>query len=233
MTTISKILTVVITVFSLFFLGFASVISVSGRNWESEMNQLPQFTFTLQEGEQPTWTSTDKLSGTPVATSQYLPEVVLKSWQKLQQDRQAEIQDLQEQIDKLEPQISKNKALIESDLKALKEKFNLLIKEKEEIKTVTGQVDAKLAEINQETEKVQELITKRREDVQRLARILQGIRTEHTRLLEDKRTIEQSIIRLQGSIAKAERRSRQLQSAGLTVSSTAKAAKDSETGTIK
>ena len=233
MTTISKILTVVITVFSLFFLGFAAMVSVAGRNWESDINALPEFTFTLQEGEQPTWTATHKLTGENVGTSPYLPELILKSWQKLQQDRQQQIQDIEAEITRYEPLIVQNKDLIEADLKALKEKFKQLVKEKEQIKETTAMVDAEIAETNQEIDKTQTLITKRREDVQRLTRILQGIRTEHNRLLQDKLKIEQSIVRLQGSIAKAERRTKQFESAGLSLNSTVKADKDAETSTLK
>lgn len=213
---LSRILTVVIAVASIAFMGFAGAVSFGGPNWEAESRKIPGYTFTRTEGEPPIWSATRAEGREELSTkSPLLPAVIAAAIQdrttRAQQEKDrlaAAIPQLQQQAETLEQWQTQDTEALEVVYQRERERLAAL---QTEIEATSKQQEALADDIR----KLEDQLDSRRQDVFR-------IELEYRLMLADLGRIEQNVsavteqIRLiEDELEKAERRQREFDARGL------------------
>ena len=211
--TMSKCLTVFVAAASLAYLGIAAVSTAGGPNWEAKLNELPEYTFQQSQGETPIWSVKTRMSGEDVRSRgdfRKLPTAIVAArghWKARQQKRIDELQSVQRRD---QAKLTEAKQLIEVDLQAIENRFSQMAAELVDLqREIAEKVDEgiRLAEA---TQVVQADTNKRREEVFRLQRELEEIRTDKFRVLALERKLRDRLVLLESNIDRLERRNRQL-----------------------
>lgn len=220
MTRFSKVFAVFSTVASLIFLGAAAITSIAGPNFRAEhVEDLPEYVFEeIQVPEGPsTWTVKarknlgDKKAGETIKSgAKSLPDAVLAARKHFSTYQVQRIDQLETRTKALDAEIAAAKLYIAKDLDALKRRESELQQEmvdlRQQIKDLSDQNIAKA----QAAQGVRQEAAKRREDVARLTNQLAELRTDLYRIEEQQRKLRNVLVRLDGSIARAESRNEEL-----------------------
>lgn len=216
MNSLGKILVVFVTASSLGFVAFTLSLVAGGPNWKSEMESedlAQDFTFSAAAGERgPNYTAkirkTEKAIGTP---SRVLAEVLVEVRKKQVADAKDEETRLSNDVKRMEPMIKEIKELIPPDRAAMVLRTQMLDKTltqiSTEIQTVTQEIATKAAAIQQ----VQKTAQERRDEGFRLKNQLELMRTDLFVAQEQKRILEDELVRVEENLKRLERRGKQLQ----------------------
>jgi chromosome segregation ATPase len=192
-----------------------SVAVFGGTNWhgvarEIQSDPAKPYSFTRTTGENRQWTATAHVSGNNIPANAALDPVVIAVMDDLIQTEATELNELTPQLPALEAEIAAASAAIEADRAAVEAKAEELT---EELTQLRDEVDAVIAEVRVQAEEVNQIrdrIEDRREDVFRLGAQLEELRGDEFRIRQIQQQLIDLIQQLDGSIERAERRSRQL-----------------------
>lgn len=210
MTKISKILAVFVAVASLAFVGFAMATTFGGPNWRVIMQEEEFRGYRISQTPDGIWTAIRGSDEGQVASSKVLPDVLSKIMDEVQQQRQQRIQDLQARIQPLEQKISDLESFQYADEEALKkfedEQRRLLAEIRQREADTAGRVIA----ATNESQKLENQIAARREDILRLAQEVEELRADQFRLREIRGQLNDLLNQLNGNLDRAEHREKLL-----------------------
>lgn len=211
MTSASKVLAVLTTLFSLAFMGFALASSVGGPNWQRSADEIDGWSFQQSDGENPTWSATQTVSGESAGSSSpVLPEVIVSVRNRIKSEQQDELDEINAEISQLEQQIAETIRTKQISREALVRREEELVAEidriTEEIENQSRQANA----VAEQSREVREEATRRREDVARLGNSLALVEADLFRTRQQRVSLEDRLKRLQGQVGRLERRNSQL-----------------------
>src|SRR5262249_24875122 len=120
-TTISKILTVFVTIASSAFLAVA-IANFGNPNWPLKAAELKEVAFDHANAQGP-WTTKRRTDGADMGSGPILPGAIVAAQKKLIQEEQTAQTDLDQRINKQKGKIAEAKALIDVDLDAMKRRY--------------------------------------------------------------------------------------------------------------
>ncbi len=213
----SRVLTVLIAVISIAFMGFAGVAAFSGPNWEAELKALKGYTFRQSPGENPVWSATRIQGGEELSpTSPLAPAVLVTAMEDRQRVAQEELQRLQsEVIPNLEAQRDYLEKMAAADLPALESK---IAQERERLTGIDKQVEATAMEqdaLAKEVAKLEDQLDSRRDDVFRLALQHQVLVADIVRIQQNVQVVDEQIRLIEDELDKAYRREQVLREQGI------------------
>ncbi|WP_437201462.1 hypothetical protein [Planctomicrobium sp. SH664] len=212
MTRYSKILAIFIAAASLAFVGFAIATTFGGPNWTAitQSSEFNGYRFTRTDGPEIVWTATRAGDEKAIGSSRRLPEVISKVLDDIAQQQQAEIQQLQPREEALTTRIELLGKAIASDKLAL-DRYEA--EQRERLSTLRAQETALAAQVmtsTAETQKLQNIIAARREDIFRLRQQAAELKTDEFRLTEIQQQLDSLLIQTQGNADRAELRNQLL-----------------------
>jgi len=224
MTTISKTLAVFAAVAAVAFMGFAAVTVVGGPNWEAEMaasdiGEDYVFEKAVSADGKVTWSAKVRRTqeAIPVSKPGVAASAVIAVRQKVANDQKSQLQRIEKLLPSLETGTKQAQTLMAADQVAMKKRLDEMTAE---LKSIQQQLDAaskKFVKKASETQSKQTEAANRREDVFRLQAEYNEIRTDRDRILRMTKELEKRLIRLNGDVARLERRNQQLMKAGATL----------------
>jgi len=224
MTTISKCLAVLAAVAAVAFMGFAAVTVVGGPNWEAEMAASDigeDYTFerTVSADGVVTWAAKVRRTqeSIPVSKSGVPASAVIAVRRKVSKDQKAELARIDKLLPILELGTKQAQALIDADRVAMKTQLDQLAAELKDLHQQLDAASKKSVKKALEVQAKQTEAANRREDVFRLQAEYDEIRTDRDRIVRLAKELEKRLIRLNGDIARLQRRRQQLIKAGATL----------------
>jgi len=209
MTKFGKCLVIFAVGASFAFLGFAWVSRMGGPNWHEEAAQLPDYAI---QKESDKWTVRDRVSGEAVTVK--APTVhaaaVIAAREAQQKKQENEIKSLKDETAAYKNGSTKIRELNQVDAKALEARVHELELQLASLLNKITNLSKEQVSKSQDAQAIQLETTKRREDVFRLTRELQEIRTDQFRADELKKKLSGQLVRLQGVISALESRNEQL-----------------------
>jgi chromosome segregation ATPase len=219
MTKYAKILAVFVSFASMAFLGVTAATLVGGPHWEgeAEAEDLRPFVFSKSDGATVTWSVKTRRGEDSVSSNKSsLAAAVVDARKRLDTDQRGEIENLDKQLAATEIKLQEAVALIAADIRAMQAHEASLSAElklrREEIEELANEG----IEISQQSRAKRMLAGERRADVFRLQNQLDEIRTDRFRAEAQSRKLQDSLVRLQGYLKRAERRHEQLAASGAT-----------------
>ncbi|WP_166828232.1 hypothetical protein [Thalassoroseus pseudoceratinae] len=218
LTTISKVLAVLVTVFSLGFLAIAGVAGVGGPNWKGiAEEELPEYQFTRSEGENPTWSVKNLETGQNVGSpSPVLAQKIVDAFNEKKQKQQTRITELQQgspqqpSIPFLKQSIATTQNFILADIKSIELTQDNLRKQIAGLNQQVHDAQTQLAQKAQEAEALHDEAKLRRDDVFRLQNLVEELEADRFRIVELQRKLRDVRERYQGTINRLENRREQL-----------------------
>ena len=218
LTTISKILAVLVTVFSIAFLAIAGVAGVGGPNWKGIAEQeLPEYQFTRTEGENPTWSVKNLETGQNVGSpSPVLAQKIVDALNEKKQQQQNRITALtqgspnQPSIPFLKQRVSTMQSFIAADIRALEESANSLRTVIANLNQQVHDAQTQLAQKAQAAEALHDEAKLRRDDVFRLQNLVKELEADRFRIVELQAKLRDVRERYLGTINRLEHRREQL-----------------------
>jgi chromosome segregation ATPase len=221
MTKISKCLAVLATVASLAFLGVVSLSAVGGPNYEAEISDSTLKGVLIEKNidestGKVTWSATTASSkpgasdGQIAKDAKVLPDVIIKSQQKVQQQQSQKIKDLEARIDQRKRDIAEANRLYPVDLKAMDDRIASLEKQlaarHAELTNLKNDIIAK----RDGTLKKKKEVERRQNDIRRLGHLIAELRADRERLAVQQKKLEVLIETIRGTNRRLEQRKRQL-----------------------
>lgn len=208
MAQLGRILVVLIAAASLAFAAFALSLATGGHNWEAD-TQGPlaeRYEFGIQPGEIPNYTVSDPLTKQSLATSPIRAVVVNKALQEINK----ELTEKKATLDKESEQFSKDipiiKELRAKDEAALVAQQDVLLKQLEAVKQKILAATDEAAKKAAEVQEVRMTAQQRREEVFRLKNQLEVLRTDVFAATQQKKALEDELLRLEENFGRLERR---------------------------
>lgn len=214
MNSIGKILVVFVTATSLGFLAFVAAFRNGGPDWQGELRS-PEvqrdFVFKTEPGDIPKYTLTHRRTETKVSDGKrILAEVVLDARKRLEQDINARSTELKGEPQRLEAEIKAtndsivaDRSGVETRAKDMNDYFQKLWDELESIGN-------EFSKVTIETQDVMKVAQERREEGLRLSNQLALLRTDQYAAEEQKKVLEDELVRLEVNKGRLERRHTQL-----------------------
>ena len=222
MTRIAKILTILVVIGSLGFLGFAFALERGGPNWHEYITKpgdadptagkLPDYVFTQGEGTDPTWTVKSRADESFSSASANLADVILAAQNHKLQRQRDEIRALEEQVAPLEARLAAIKAAQDMDQAAIQTSEKQLAADLDALNTQINEVSSQGIQRAQEAHKIRVETEYRREDIFRLHEDLEIIRTDTFVAENLQDVLRDRIHQLDGKVGRLERRYEQLKS---------------------
>ncbi|QDT16899.1 hypothetical protein [Alienimonas californiensis] len=212
MARLGKPLAVAAFVLCVLFCGFAAAISAGGQNWDARRAELDEFSITrVGGGEQPVrFQVTDRVTTETVTTSDSLAAAVVAAYRERTNRLQAERQALQDRVDRMAAEAPLRTRLNKADRTAMDARLAFQQSEFERLTEELKAVTAEGARLVDQAEQLRSEAATRAEDADRLASELDAIRTDLYRVLEQIAALKDRKVRLEGALARAERRRQQL-----------------------
>ncbi len=211
---LGKILTVMILVGSTGFMGFAVVSYLAGPNWERKANALTDYSFTPPTAPGGNWTVTARNlrhQQAKIAEPKTLPAAYIAALKHRLQDDQAQKAENEKRTAALKTKSTEAQELAKVDLPAIEKRIaylnELVLRQNADSKLVSDQILAKTAE----AQELNEQIAVRREETDRMRAQLEELRSRYTLLHEQKRRLNDLLIRSRGIYERARRRHELLQ----------------------
>lgn len=214
MTKLGKILVVFTAAVSVAFLAFVGVTAIGGPNWEARAKEIEGYGFNKNVSETGTTYTVTKNVTTEdkrtLVTAPSLPAAVVAA----QKDRLT-VQG--ERLQDLDGQIEEARGTLETERKAQTQDEAGVPRRIAALRAQIEQLDTDILELTKRGTQQAEAAgadrataEARQHDVARLAAELAQVRTDRYQILEQQRQLEDLLVRLEGSIDRAERRRRQL-----------------------
>jgi chromosome segregation ATPase len=220
MNNVARILVVFITASSLGFLAFVTALRNGGPDWMSEIRsadaQRPtdlqkEFVFTVESGEKVTYSAKHRRTEKSVIEkSPILAEVVLKARKQLEEDTNKQYQALAAQPQPLQDAIKTLNELIPVDKAGVEAREKFYNDRIQQLWTQIENVGNQFSEFTIKTQEVLRVAQVRREEVYRLSNLIELLRNDHFAALEQKRFLEDELIRLEQNRKRLEGRKREL-----------------------
>lgn len=220
MNTVGRILVVFITATSLGFLAFVAALRNGGPDWMSEIRsgdpQRPtdlqkEFVFTVEPGEKVTYSAKHRRTEASVVEKTPIQaEVVLKARKRLEDDANKKAQELGPLPQQLQDTIKVVSDLIPIDktgVEAREQNYNQRI---QQLWTQIENVGNQFSELTVKTQEVLRLAKVRRDEVYRLTNLLELLRNDHFAAIEQRRVLEDELVRLEENKGRLERRKTEL-----------------------
>ncbi len=215
MTSVSKVLAVLVVTMSLAFLGFVSAMLVGGPNWfaqrRDELLLREGYTFKRSEGEVVSWSTSrgdEQLAGGML----FEAKAIVKARSDLENRQRAEIGELSDETKKLQDQLDQLQAWIEVDRQALENRAAtlqyLLDQQAEQIAAIAVET----AKVNEQGVQTQATLKARREDAQRLQQQIEELIAETERIIAHEELLEDRLTIMLGEISRLKARRDRLQS---------------------
>jgi hypothetical protein len=209
-TTIGKALAVATAVASLAFLGFAGVSTFGGPNWEGRARSIEGYTFSRTEGENPQWTVKKHVGDVSVPANKNLAPLIAQVYDDKKKDADEELAKLTAREPLVKAEIEALGKSTVADLAAMDARAadyrKYLDQLRKDVEALAAQVDMKAAD----TQKLEQRIEARREDVLRLSAQLEELRADGFRIGRIQQQLKDLIQQLDGSLERARRREAQL-----------------------
>lgn len=213
---LSRILTVVVTVAALAFMGFAGVIWFGGPNWEAEARRLEGYTFNQAEGEPPIWSATRAEGREELSTrSPLLPAVLTAAIQDRTRRAQEEHARLAQAIPQLQQQAEILTRMQAQDLEALERAYE---GERQRLAAFQTQIEAASKQqeaIAEDIRKLEDQLDSRRQDVFRLDLEYRLLLADLGRIEQNVEAVSQQIRLIEDELEKVQRRQQEFDARGL------------------
>lgn len=212
----SRVLTVLVAVLSVAFMGFAGVVSFGGPNWEAEARAMEGYTFSRSSGEAPLWSVTRAEGREELSTkSPLLPAVIAAAIQDRTQRAQARLQELNEQIPQLEQQNKALAAMQDVDVPALEQAFQAQSKRLADAHAAIDATSQQQKMISDDIRKTEEQLASRREDVFRLELEDRVLDADVERVKQNVAVVEEQIRLIEDELDKVHQRKEEFDRRGL------------------
>jgi len=214
MARLGKPLAVAAFVLCVLFCGFAAAISAGGTNWAAKAAELEEFSITSTGGgDQPVrYLVTDRVTTETVSTTDSLAAAVVAAYRERSNRLQARRTEIQARVDQMEAEIPQVTTLNEADSAAMKARLDF---QQSEIKRLSEELRQTIddgTEASRQAQQIRDLAATRAEDVRRLEAELAAVRADAYRAREQIAALKDRRVRLEGALARAERRREQLSS---------------------
>lgn len=210
-TTLGRILTILVAMGSVAFMAFAISRWATIPDWAAEADSLSEFRLTRTEGETPSWSAVTVNREEPVGTSTNIGELLEKMYQRATQDAQEEFRAYSAEIPILESQIEEAKTTIAADSIGVQNRADELVLALNTIQEAVDQMTQQAEEQKAEAHRLQQERERRRSDVFRLQEELVEVRADSFRAEQLQKELTDMIRLLEGSVVKLQTRQEQLQ----------------------
>lgn len=240
MTTIGKCLVVAMTILALAFLGFVSVSMVGGPDFQAHLDDetLQGYAFTSEVDEvsgKVKWSASARRPRPTVeqgrvtgyeevsieADTPLLASAIVKARKDLKQQQDEQIAALEQRIDGhtdaqgrkipgLRQQIDHARALQQADLKAMEARLDELNQVLEAAHEEVNRLSRELIRASEEVVRKRGEARRRREEVDRVQHQIKEVQADIYRLTEQRKTLEDTLVRRRGIADRLERRRQQL-----------------------
>lgn len=216
MTKYSKILAVFVLFASLAFMGFAAVNAVGGPNWRAQAEQETEYIFEYSGGDNPTWSAKPRRGAEPpnLKSSPVLAEVLIAARKHKIDQQKTQLDQIGKQIPQAEARIKQARELIAIDLKAMQKREMQLAMHIKRLNDEADRIGLQAVAKANEAQQVRQVAELRRADVFRLKEQLDQVQTDYFQVVEQRRQLEDLLIRTKGVLARLERRRDQLLESG-------------------
>lgn len=208
MTKLGKLLAIFVAVASLAFAGFAVATTFGGPDWQVILRQEAFRAYRVTRGGEPDflWTAIRSSDDGQVASSKKLPEVLVKIMDDILQRQQTELSELTGR----EPALKERVALLEqaktqdeAALARYETEYRERLAETRKQESITaGQVLTATGE----AQKLENIISLRREDILRLQQEIEELKADQFRLEAIQTQLQNLLIQVQGDNARAQAR---------------------------
>jgi len=209
--TLGRVLTVLMTMFSVAFMAFAISRWATIPDWSAEGRELGEYRLSRTEGETPSWTAVTRRTEDPVATSTNISEVLEKMYQHGTQVALEQAKEYNDEAPYLEQDIEAAKTSIAADEIGVQNLVDQLVAQLEQMEEQVAMLTTQAEQNKAQAQKLQQERERRRSDVFRLHEELIQIRTDSFRAEQLQTHLVDMINRLQGSVIKLQTRQQQLQ----------------------
>lgn len=211
MSSLARVLVVLLTLCSLSFMGFAAVILVGGPSWPAELRAHEEVALSTTTNEEGITTySASTITGENIASSQNPADVLIKVRSRLTSDAQQEIQKIDQELPLVQGRLDRAKQFIERDAAAIAERHDEV---RQQIQARSQQASRNTQEAVAQTTAAQAVRREAEDYRQEAARLqveLEAIRTDTFQARQQRRILEDELVRAQTLLARLERRQKQL-----------------------
>ncbi|NNJ26425.1 hypothetical protein [Alienimonas chondri] len=212
MARLGKPLAVAAFVLSVLFCGFAAVISAGGENWGARAAKLNEFSISaVGGGDQPVrYQVTDRITTETITTADSLAAAVVAAYKERGNRARAERTAIEERVEQMRSQVPVRTTLNKADRTAMDARLQFQQNEYERLSNELIAATAEGEELARQAEQIRAEAATRAEDAQRLLSELDAIRADLYRTNEQIAALKDRLVRLEGALARAERRREQL-----------------------
>ena len=209
--TLGRVLTVLMTMFSVAFMAFAISRWATIPDWYAQGRELGDYRLTRTEGETPSWSAVTRRTEDPVAKSANMGEVLEKMYQHGTRVARDEAELYNNEIPQREQEIEAAKASMAADVVGVQNLVDQLVAQLEQMEEQVATLTTQAEQNKAQAQKLQQERERRRSDVFRLHEELIQLRTDTFRAEQLQSHLADMINRLQGSVIKLQTRQQQLQ----------------------
>lgn len=217
MTRFSKVLVVFVTAASLSYFAFVGALILGGPNWGEMANKLqnsPEFgkqvTFKTPDTPKSPWTATHTKTGTQIASSTLLAEVIQKAQERILKDLRDEITDLHAKMDAEKQALDLAKQTIVADHAGIKLRADAYAAQLKQLSADIAQETEKLVQRGGELTAVQKQFEERRFEVFRLQAQLELLRDDLYAAERQRNALQDELLQLVETQQRLETRQQQL-----------------------
>jgi hypothetical protein len=218
MNQIGKILVVFITVASIAFMGFATVITIGGYNFEEHIELLNNdYRITNSGGDEPTWTSARVVGEDTLPENASLPAVLDATYDDALTHQQEQIAYYQAREEQFAISLAEIDAANAADVEALAQRSEAIRADLAELREETEAIGQRVQLTQDEVLKLQVRLESRRTDVFRLEAQYAEIAVDEFRAREIIDQLNELVYQIDGELERARRREAQLREQGATL----------------
>jgi small-conductance mechanosensitive channel len=209
MTTLSKLLVVLVAILSVAFMGFAGVTTLGGPNWRAMAGSMKDYAFSQSEGDNPQWSVTSA-SGESLKTSAVLPEVLVGAMDHKLGQQKTELDALTAQEPQVRERLQGFETSIEADKLSLQASLEANRARLAQLQQQYEQISRQVVQKTDEAQQVEQVVAARRTDVFRSTNQLEVLRADRALIGQLRRQMDDLIQQINADLEKASRRNRQL-----------------------
>ena len=218
MTKLSKILCVFVVTSCLAFLGVATVLPLTGVNWDRERAELAGdflFESTTSEADGKTWSvKTRRGDKSLVSGAKSKAAVVLASRRHMVKEQTQKISDLKTRIPKVQQQVTYWTTTTTVDRKAIGDRNAKLAQDLAALNQTLDELTKSNILLGNDTFANLQLAKSRREEVHRLLDQFSEVQTDLYQINEQQKRLRDLLVRTRGVVDRLERRQTQLVKSG-------------------
>ena len=214
MNTIGKILVVFVTASSLGFLAFVAAFRNGGPDWNGELRAPEiqrEFVISTEPGDVVKYSAKHRRTDAKVSDNKpILAEVVLDVRKRLEQDANNRLNELKPLPQQLDESIKATTESIVVDRAGVEKREQELGATLQDLWEQTEVVGDQFSKLTIETQDVMKVAQERREEGMRLSNLLQLLRNDHFAAEEQRKALDDELVRLEENKRRLQRRQDQL-----------------------